>query len=238
MRSLIIYIICFVCLSACVSKAKYSKLNTQHTNLVAEKNSLDDLLIKLAVENDSLKAENLKLDSLLTDEHEKYLALSEKKTGGVKTAKPKKSTISIKDEYEKKAVYLYNICSYVFWPKSNHPTNFIISIVGKSPLEQALRDYLGGKTLHGKPIVIKDYVLNDGASVVFLANSKQNDFSKIKKEINGKTILYVTENSIYEKAGAHICFYVNSDKINYTVNEGAAEKSGLKLNPQLINLSK
>lgn len=241
MKSVSIYLICIIVLSACVSKSKFTKLSTQHNVLIEEKNSLDDVLIKLAIENDSLKKENDILDSLLADEHEKYVALQEKKTGkdsGIKNSKRKKSTITIKDEYEKKAVYMYNICSYVFWPKSNNPTNFIISIVGKSPIEKALRDYLGGKSIHGQPIVIKDYAANDGASVIFLSSNKQNDFAKVKKEIGSKTILYVTESSIYDKAGAHICFYVNGDKINYTVNQNATEKNGLKISPQLLNLAK
>jgi hypothetical protein len=191
----------------------------------------------MAVANDSLRKENENLDSLLTSEREKALASTSKKDTRVATKPMEKSRLSKAAEYDKKAVYLYNFAAYVSWPKLN-TTKFTIGIVGESMMNSTLAGYTYGKTIGNMPVVVKPYTNSSEVfQVIFISAAGQKDFQKLKKEFANKPVLLVTENIYLEKIGAHISFYVAGDKVGFSVNKPAAEKSGLKVSSKLVNFS-
>lgn len=234
-------VICLVFFFAsCVSKKKYASLQDQHNQTISDKSGLEDVLNRLALENDSLRKQNDILDSLLSVEREKGLAVntnSSKKDTKSNSKPISKSKLSKSAEYDKKAVYLYNFAAYVSWPKLN-TEKFTIGIVGESMMNSVLAGYTYGKTIGNMPVVVKPYTNSSEVfQVIFISAAGQKDFQRIKKEVAGKPVLLVTENVYLEKIGAHISFYVNGDKVGFSVNKAATEKSGLKVSAKLVNFS-
>jgi hypothetical protein len=43
--------------------------------------------------------------------------------------------------------------------------------------------------------------------MIFVSAAGANDFAKIKKENLGKTVLFIAENTLYNKIGGHNCFF-------------------------------
>lgn len=227
-----------VVLSSCVSKKKYSVLRQQHEQTITEKSGLEDVLTRLAVENDSLKRQIIRLDTLLYADHEKE-TIAAKSAGGSGTVSKTKSTLSKTAEYDKKALYIYNLPGYIYWPGKIKADKFVVGIIGESPMNAALGAYMYGKNIQKLPAVVEPYNPASGKfyHMVFVAESRQKDFQKIKKELQGKPVLLITENKYLVQAGAHVCLYVEGDKIKFSVNKRDIEKNGLNVSEQLIKLS-
>lgn len=221
-------------LSSCVSKKKYIQMQDEKT---AEKNVLEEVLNKLAVENDSLTKLIYSLDSLYRSERDKNNLASSKGLDRGFKVKPKRSLISGKEEYDKKAIFLYNFLSYIFWPPDANSESFNIGIVGESPIKQALVAQVYSKTVNKQPILVETYIPGNNYKFLFFTEAGQSQFNRIKKLCAGKQVLFVTENTLLENIGSHISLYVDGTKIRFTVNKQALEKTKLKVNASFYGLS-
>src|SRR5207302_111995 len=136
MKNYVFYISCFLLLTGCVSKQKYTALQKQREQTLNDKTALEEVLNKVVVENDSLKRQNIALDSAYRAEHEKFIAAISTKnnTTPAPAIKTKGAPMPKNIEYEKKALYVYNLPFYIFWPKNSKATNFLIGIIGDSPM--------------------------------------------------------------------------------------------------------
>jgi hypothetical protein len=208
----------------------------------SEKEVLENVLNKLAMENDSLTRLIYELDSLYRTEKEKSSVAyntNGKTTGGDRSlkVKPKRGNISGKEEYEKKAIFVYNFLSYIFWPADSKTETFNIGIVGESPIKQALSANVYGKTVNKLPIVVENYTPGNSYKILFFTEAGQAQFNKIKKQVANSVVLFVTENSLLENIGSHISLYVDGNKVRFTANRKALEKSKLKVSNTFYSLS-
>ena len=237
MKRKLLYIGFVFVLVSCVSKSKYNKLKQTHEQSLNDKVDLETVLNKVSVENDSLKRRIAMLDSLLPLVRSKSVAASPA-PGGEVSSKPK-TTLSKTVEYDTKALYVYNIPNYIFWPNSIKATRFLIGVIGDSKLNGALAGYMYGKNIHRMPVVVEPYVPATGKfyHMLFIAESKEKDFTKIKKDLQNQPVLLLVENQNLEKLGAHISIYAEGDKIKFRVNKKQIEKSGLNVSESLIKLS-
>jgi len=238
MKHIFIILTFSVFLGSCVSKKKFDKAQTQYTKISSEKDDLEEVLGKLAMENDSLKKENIHLDSLYRNEREKNLLANNKKDGkdNKDYKNKKKSTLTKTQEYDKKALFMYNFTSYISWTAKKTP-NFTIGIVGDSPITFYLTAYTKGKTNAGVPIVVEPYKTGFNYQIVFVSEAGTKDFSKVKKDLQGKQTLLVSDNKLLDKIGAHISFDVDGDKVNFNVNKPLIESAGMNVSSKLVNFS-
>jgi len=204
----------------------------------SEKSVLEDVLNKLAVENDSLNKLIYELDSLYRAEKDKDNGLANNKGAerGFKV-KPKRSLISGKEEYDKKAIFIYNFLSYIFWPPDPATETFNIGIIGISPIKQALVAQVYGKSVNKQSITVETYLPGNHYKILFFTEAGQAQFNKIKKLMNDKPVLFITENSLLENIGSHVSLYVDGTKIGFSVNKKTLEKSKLKVSNSFYSLS-
>ncbi len=238
MRHLLFILVSVVLFCSCVSKKKFDSVQSQYTKISAEKDGLEEVLQKLAIENDSLKKENKRVDSMYRTEREKNLLANNKKDS--KESKEykakKKNTLTKNQEYDKKALFMYNFTSYISWTAKKTP-KFTIGIVGDSPITFYLTAYTKGKTYGGIPIVVEPYKVGFNYQIVFVSEAGTKDFSKVKKDLQGKQTLLVSDNELLDKIGAHISFGVEGDKVNFNVNKPLIESAGMNVSSKLLNFS-
>lgn len=225
-------------LSGCVSKQKYAALEASNRQTLDEKSGLEEVLNKLAVENDSLKRRNELLDSLFREERGKNLTAAAPARSAA-AAKTRAATMPKSLEYDKKALYIYNLPNYIFWPRNVKSDKFLIGVVGESALKGTLAANVYGKKINDLPAVVEPYAPVSGKfyHMIFVSESRQKDFLKLKKTLKDQPVLLITENTYLEKVGAHICFYVDGDKVKFNVNKKNIEKCGLNVSEQLIKFS-
>ncbi len=232
----LLYIFLVLVLASCVSKKKYTALQKQHNESLNDKVVLESVLSKISIENDSLKRQLALVDSLFLAERIKNNSVVNNSSGASKSkAGP---AISKAVEYDTKALYIYNIPNYIFWPNSIKADKFLIGIIGDSKLNAALGAYMYGKNIHKLPAIVEPYTPAIGKfyHMVFIAESKQKEFTKIKKELKDQPVLLIVENRQLEKAGAHISVYEEGGKIKFSVNKKQIEKAGLNVSESLIKL--
>jgi hypothetical protein len=195
------------------------------------------VLNKLAVENDSLTKLIYSLDSLYRTERDKSSLAANKSVDRGFKVKPKRSLISGKEEHNKKAIFLYNFLSYIFWPPDPKSETFNIGIVGESPIKQALVAQVYGKTVNKQSILVETYNPMNNYKMLFFTEAGQSQFNRIKKLCLNKPVLFITENTLLESIGSHISLYVDGTKIRFTVNKPAIEKTKLKVSSTFYGLS-
>ena len=233
-QQVFIAIVSILILGSCVSKKKYLDMQNEKTS---EKNVLEEVLNKLAVENDSLNKLIYELDSLYRGERDKNNIASNRSLDRAFKVKPKRNLLSGKEEYDKKAVFLYNFLSYIFWPPDKKSETFTFGIVGESPIKQALVAQVYGKSVNKQTINVESYVPGNNYQILFFTEAGQAQFNKIKKLMAGKPVLFITENNLLEKIGSHISIYVDGTKVRFTVNKPALEKTKLKVSSSFYSLS-
>lgn len=232
------YILLFFLLAAasCVSKKKYAQLDAQlkeqqslSQNYRAKMDTLTMLNVRL---RDSLK----RSDSLLALEQKKA---SERKDGVTMVSPgPRKSALSKDDEYQKKAVFIYNFTRQVDWPANNNE-KFIIGVYGSSPLYDKLRKTSEGKRAQGKAIEIKTFTAAnlEPCYILFVPHSNIGELSRIKGKLKDQAVLLVTEEQYWSSSTSHINFFVDDVHLRYQLNKAGAEKVGLKMTQDLVKFA-
>jgi hypothetical protein len=217
-------------LTACVSRKKYS---TALSDSDRAKQEYARRLDSLTASNNTLK---LRVDSL-----EDALAIAnlpKDKTRTITSGSKRTSKLSADEEYNSKALYMYNFCKYVQWPSSFQSDNFVICVAGDSPLTDKLTAFIKGKTVNNKNIVVKKYDPKDKSlfHILFIAENKTGNFNTYRSALQSNPTLLVTDSPALASS-AHISFTILDDKVKYYVNKPGAEKSGLKISQDLIKFA-
>src|SRR4051812_15721474 len=61
------------------------------------------------------------------------------------------------EEYSIKAAFIYKFTNYIEWPGNVPGNEFVIGIIGPSPIRNMLTEIANTKTIKGKKIVIRQY---------------------------------------------------------------------------------
>jgi hypothetical protein len=145
-------------------------------------------------------------------------------------------------EYDVKAALLYRCLELVQWPPDAPAPNqaaLTVGIFGKNQFGESL-NCLVGKTISGRKLVIKK--LSRMAQVlrcqlVFISASRTNDTAKILNRLAGLPILTVGEIPGFTEQGGIINLLLEGKNIRLEINQAAAEKARLLIDPKLIKLA-
>ena len=155
-------------------------------------------------------------------------------------------------EYELKAVYLYNFLQFLQWPGSRHPASsddvMVIGVVGESPFGAALDDleknvrksgmkpvrfvYFGSSRdgLPAKPEMAK-------CDLLFIASSEQHRFGSIIASLHDAPVLTVADSDDFLASGGMVNLVHTGGKIRWMINRAPVERSGLRLSAQLLTMA-
>lgn len=151
---------------------------------------------------------------------------------------------SVSKEYKVKAAFLYNFAQFVQWPAntfSNEQEPFVIGILGENPFGTALEKIVHGETIHGRHFLVthsKRVQDLEHCQMVFITKSERARFGEIMPRLSGKKILTVSEVPGFASRGGVINFYPERNKVRFEINTSAAQREGLKISSQLLNLGR
>lgn len=142
-------------------------------------------------------------------------------------------------EYQVKASYLYNFLHFVNWPPGAFTDNtMLVCVFGKDNFGTALRT-LAGETTHGRKIAVKhltDPEELEGCHVAFVSASERAREPQLLRRLEGRAVLVIGETEGFAERGGTINLIRIADKIRFEINQRAAEKNGLKISSQLLQL--
>ncbi|MBU1319054.1 MAG: YfiR family protein [candidate division Zixibacteria bacterium] len=147
-------------------------------------------------------------------------------------------------EYQLKVAYLYNFIKFVEWPTnvlSEDDTLLQICVLGENPFGPALDEMVSGKEISGRQISIvyaKTLAKLDSSHVVFVARSETDNLDKILEQLEGVSILTISDIDGFVQRGGIIGFLTEDNKIRFIINVDVAEKAGLQISSQLLRMSR
>lgn len=136
-----------------------------------------------------------------------------------------------------KAVFIYNFTKYVDW--DNIGNEFVIGVLGSSPIENALTEIAKTNTIKNKRIVIRHYTKPEDirtCQILFIAKKTSYPLPSILNEV-GRGVLTISEEDGYSKQGTAFNFVIINDKLKFEANLKAIDDAGLKASSQLLKLA-
>lgn len=140
------------------------------------------------------------------------------------------------------AVYaniIYRFTKYIDWPDEKKTGDFVIGVVGDSPVFDELTSFTANKTVGSQKIVVKK--MSSSASsynccILFIGDDATKNLKKIAAATENTPTLIVSEGKGLALKGACINFTIVDDHLKLEINKTNIEKKGLNIATELLNL--
>lgn len=139
-----------------------------------------------------------------------------------------------------KAMFVYNFTKYFEWPQSYKDGNFVIGILGNSPLLSELNNMASTKKVGNQSFEIKTFpnvAAITNCHMLIVAPDVATPLTEIIAKIKKNSTLLITEKQGFAKQGAAINFVVQNNKPAFELNKSNAEKQDLKVSTNLLSLA-
>ena len=142
-------------------------------------------------------------------------------------------------EFDLKAVFIYNFTRYIEWDTTKMQDEFVIGVMGSSPISNALSEIAARRLVRNKRITIR--VCNRvedirGCQVLFIPKQTSLPLSTILLS-TPKGTLTVSESPGSAMEGTAFNFILLNNKLKFEANLRALTNAGLKAGSQLLKLA-
>jgi hypothetical protein len=146
------------------------------------------------------------------------------------------------EEYQVKAVYLYNFGRFVVWPgTAGEPQGtFDVCVLGRDPFGSALEATLAGEAINNQKLAARRIANPHEATncrILFISSSEAARIKEILAAVDSFNVLTVSDMPGFTSDGGMIQFVLRENKVRFEVNLTAAEKAGLMLSSQLLKVA-
>ena len=141
--------------------------------------------------------------------------------------------------YALHANIIYRFTKYVEWPDYNKPGDFIIGIIGDTPLFNELEQFVENKTVGNKKIVIKKMSSSADSyncQILFISEDKSKSLKKIAEITSATSTLIVSESSGLALKGSCINFVIVNDHLKLEINKNNIVQRNLNIANELLGL--
>jgi hypothetical protein len=148
-----------------------------------------------------------------------------------------------KSEYALKAVFLYNFCRFIEWPKSAFasPTDpIIIAVIGEDSFGHLLEETVHGETLRGRAIQIQRYRNPDSIGhchLLFIVRSETARMEAILAAVAGKSIVTVGETDAFLDRGGMIALTAERNRVRLHINPSLLQAANLDVSSKLLRVA-
>lgn len=139
-----------------------------------------------------------------------------------------------------KAIFIMNFTKLVEWPQSYRQGNFVVGVVGESPLYIELVKMSKTKKVANQSLEVKKYksAADIGkCHIVYVSKSESESLASILKKVKSNSTLIVSEKQGLVDKGAGINFIVKNNRQKFELNKKNVEKYKLKVSSNLEALA-
>jgi hypothetical protein len=143
------------------------------------------------------------------------------------------------EEYALKSAFVYNFTRYIEWTPSNDGDEFVIGVIGYSPIIRHLQAIAVSKSVNGKKIVVKQFYTPEEIKfchILFIPKEVNYSVHSILKNVS-KGTLTISEEEGYASQGTALNFVVVNNKLKFESNVKAIDAAGLKASSELLRLA-
>jgi hypothetical protein len=141
-----------------------------------------------------------------------------------------------------KSAYLYNFGKFVEWPANSSSSEeyFNICVLGDEAFGSTLETTIAQESIKGQKVLVKRIAKAQeapGCRILFISVSQQGHLKEILTELDNTSILTVSDMPEFARLGGMIQFVVQANKVRFEVNLTSAERTGLTLSSQLLQVA-
>jgi len=144
------------------------------------------------------------------------------------------------EEYQVKAVYLFNFGQFVEWPPQAYESPaapFVIGVLGEDPFGRILDDVVAGETVGGRPLTVRRFKSPKDISachILFIGRGEESRLDETLESLQGRNVLTVTDIAGAGNRGAIIVLVNDHNRIRMRINIAAAKASNLVISSKLL----
>ncbi len=150
-------------------------------------------------------------------------------------------TINVKGQNERlQANYIYNIVKYVEWPTEYKTGDFVIGVLGSSPITKELKKLAETKKVFNQKITIVEFNSTDQISkchVLFISKLSSGLINLAVAKVGNNATLIIGESEGLATQGAGINFIKQEDALSFQLNEVSIKRRGLQVDSKLKSLA-
>jgi hypothetical protein len=129
---------------------------------------------------------------------------------------------------------------YVEWPEAQSKGDFLLAVIGDSPINKELELLAATKKIKGRNIILKKCISPEeamGAHLIYISSSKSSAAKTLKELNKDKPVLIVGEREGLAKKGASLSFVtLEDDELKFDINKKELEQHQLKISSSLTSL--
>jgi len=143
--------------------------------------------------------------------------------------------------YKMHAMFIYHFTKYIYWPETENNADFLIGIIGQTPLKIELEQITKSKNINNKKVEIKQ--LKDNAEelkncqIIFIPESQSKAIANVLALTKKSSVLLITEKSGMIQKGASINFFVLNEKLRFEISKTNITGHNLKVSNELLKLA-
>lgn len=150
------------------------------------------------------------------------------------------SYVSQAQIYNYYQIFIYNFAKYIQWPAEKQSGDFVIGVLGNSPITDKLKEMSLSKKVGIQSIKVVSFQNVDQISnchILFIPVDQSNYFDAVKSKVQNTSTLLITEEKNLGKKGSNINFIVVDGKLRFELNKMETEKANLKVSSDLTKLA-
>jgi hypothetical protein len=143
--------------------------------------------------------------------------------------------------YAVHANIIYRFTKYINWPDDKKTGDFVIGVVGDTPLYDELKIFTSNKTAAGQSFVIKKFSATASSyhcHILFVGDDESGSVKRIAANTAGTPTLLVTESEGSSHKGSCINFIIVDDHLKLEINKSNIEHRSLDIASELLSLGK
>ena len=149
--------------------------------------------------------------------------------------------INAKGQHERlQANYIYNIVKYIEWPAAYKTGDFVIGVLGNSPITKELKKLAETKKVFNQKISIVEFSSTDQITkchVLFISALNSGLINLVVAKVGSNATLIIGETEGLATQGAGINFIKQEDVLSFQLNEVSIKKRGLLVDSKLKSLA-
>ena len=140
------------------------------------------------------------------------------------------------NEYQIKAMFVFNFIKYVEWPSTNTNTEFTIGVIGESEITEPMERIALQKRVGDRKIIVKKLSIEDDSycNIILVPKSRSNKIEMLEKRYANKGVLVISDEAPNPAA---INLITRESKVRFEINTALAKNCGIKISSQLLSLA-
>jgi hypothetical protein len=143
-------------------------------------------------------------------------------------------------DYTIQATIIYRFTKYIDWPANKKSGDFIIGIIGDSPLYDDLKSFIANKTVGNQRIVvtkITDSKNYNNCHMLFISEEESGNLKAIAQLTSGAPVLLITEYNGLGHKGSCFNFITVNDRLKLEINKSNVDQRNLHIASELLELA-